>query len=68
MSETCPRVGKWLRGCRFEPRYDLGEPAPYEFGKGNLYAIAEVLEATKPRTYVRDVCTTCGKTIVRQSA
>lgn len=61
----CPRAGKWFRGCRFEPRYDLGNPAPYEFKSGSSSAVVDVLEATKPKTYVRDVCRTCGHTIER---
>jgi len=62
----CPRVGKWFRGCRFEARYDKGPPRNGKLEGSRDFIIAYV-EKSKPITYVRDVCRTCGKTIERQS-
>jgi hypothetical protein len=59
----CPRVG-WMFGCKFEPRYDLSAPDVSRFKKIDG-PVAPVLEATKAKTYVCDVCVRCGKTIER---
>lgn len=63
----CPR--KWIRGCRFEPRYDLGSPRIANLSAGRMTesSFVAVIEASKPKTYVRDVCTTCGRTIEREA-
>jgi hypothetical protein len=61
---TCPREGKFIGGCKFEPRYDLGEPDLSEFTK--LTASPEALNALRTKTYVKDVCVRCGKTIERK--
>ena len=59
----CPRFGKLIGGCKFEPRYDLGVPAGRltEF-TGSSAAFVAALEASRPKTYVRDICVRCGKT------
>ena len=62
MSE-CPRNG-WLAGtCKFEPRYDISEPLL----PANTTKISdpEMAETFKRKTYVRDVCVRCGRTIER---
>lgn len=61
---ACPRRDRWIRGCRFEPRYDEGESTMG--GKGSAGRVLELVEASKPKTYVRDVCVTCGRTIERE--
>ncbi len=65
---ACPRLNSWIRGCRFEPRYDEGEPLD---GRVNVNGrptedVVRIIKSTKPKTYVRDVCTTCGRTIERE--
>lgn len=62
----CPRRDRWIRGCRFEPRYDLGEPRVTKV-QGLPGGTAKIIEASKPRTYVRDVCVTCGRTVERKA-
>jgi len=62
----CPRFGKLFGGCRFEPRYDVGSPALNGDFNGAAGAVVMALEASKPSTYVRDVCVTCGKTVERK--
>lgn len=67
-ARECPRFGKMVRSCKFEPRYDEGVPTaaqPTSY-HGPAGGVARMLEASKPRTYVRDVCVRCGKTIERQ--
>lgn len=61
----CPRRDRWIRGCRFEPRYDIGKTSCDLNLEGNGRMVQKVIEATKPVTYVRDVCVTCGRTIER---
>lgn len=60
MSE-CARAGKWIGGCRFEPRYDVGNPDLSRFRNITGYDLPAVLNASKPKTYVHDVCARCGK-------
>lgn len=60
----CERKGKWFSSCKFEPRYDVGPPVFSRVTK--VYGdISKIIEAMKPRTYVKDVCVHCGKEIVR---
>lgn len=62
-SADCPRFGRLIGGCKFEGRYDTG-PASLSFDyRGQR--LAELVEATKPQTYVRDVCRRCGRTVER---
>jgi hypothetical protein len=67
----CPRLGKWFGGCRFEARYDLTPAKSLQDIFGNCEqatfngSVQGVLEKTRAKTYVRDVCTVCGKTIER---
>lgn len=62
---NCPRTGKLLGGCKFSPRYDLGEPQRVDVEECSAGAYIAILEASKPKTYVRDVCERCGKTVER---
>lgn len=60
----CPRAG-WLFGaCKFSPRYDIGAPADTGYS-GAAAGVICVIEASKPKTYVRDVCERCGKAVER---
>lgn len=61
----CSRFGKLIGGCKFAPRYDLSRPALDGDFKGTAGGIVSALEASKAKTYVRDVCERCGKTIER---
>lgn len=61
----CPRAGKLFRGCKFRPRYDtveavLQNPAAI-FMSGTVHA-----PLPARRTYICDVCETCGKTLFRR--
>jgi hypothetical protein len=63
----CPRVGKWIGGCKFRPRYDEQQATD---------AIMWMMTGTRgqlmPRpakkTYLCDVCERCGKTLFRRKA
>jgi hypothetical protein len=63
MSERCPN--SWFGSHRFEPRYDK-EPSN-AMGVGSIKARdMEMLDAmVTKKTYVRDICVRCGKTIER---
>ena len=65
MIEPCPRRDRWIRGCKFEERYDLGAPAAFHGMEGSAGMVLQVLEASKPLTYVRDICVVCGRTVER---
>lgn len=66
MSEpVCPQRGKWLGGCRFEPRFDLGAAQIGKFNYEGSDAV-DAIEKFRAKTYVRDVCVTCGRTKERQ--
>lgn len=64
----CPRLGKWFRSCRFEARYSDGRGAISKEAIAEAWPsdLANIYRATKPRTYVRDVCVTCGRTVEKQ--
>lgn len=59
----CDRKGKWVRGCKFEPRYDLGpaDITPFKTFKGT--GAGSFLEKLRKKTYRGDVCVTCGKLV-----
>jgi hypothetical protein len=62
----CPRFGKLFGGCKFGPRYDLGAAGGLDGDyRGPAGGVALILEASKPKTYLRDVCERCGKVIER---
>lgn len=66
MSDECARKGKWIGGCRFEPRYDKGPAAPPRFKFESFSGDwGDLIEPFRPVTYVADVCTTCGKVVSR---
>jgi hypothetical protein len=49
---------------KFEARYDLS-PANLSQFAGEFKASEETIEKFRQKTYVRDICTKCGKTIER---
>lgn len=63
----CPRVGKLFGGCKFSPRYDtVSATAP----DGDVAFWSPGQRPPKPtparKTYLCDVCSTCGKTLFRR--
>lgn len=62
---ACPRAGRWFRACHFEPRYDT-----HGLGSGiqrvSTHDTVEEREALQSRTYVCDVCRTCGAVVDRE--
>jgi hypothetical protein len=61
----CPNFGKLIGGCRFEPRYDLGPAEGYPAEMKGIGSLAAAMEPWRRKTYVRDVCTRCGRTVER---
>jgi hypothetical protein len=70
----CPRGERGLLSrCSFEPRYDIGPSSIAErmesmkfSGIGAGRRMKAIIEASSPKTYVRDICVTCGKVVERQ--
>jgi hypothetical protein len=56
---SCPRRDRWIRPCRFEPRYDLG-PVEFPAGFNSIEMKTGALDKFRRKTYVGEVCTTCG--------
>lgn len=70
----CPRFGKLFGGCKFESRYDASAHGPEAdaiaaalerivFGSDQTEALAQLRSDDK--TYIRDICIRCGKTVER---
>lgn len=64
-TDFCPHG--WWGSHKFEPRYDLG-PADMSAFKSFQARNASYMEPLRKKTYVRDICTKCGKTIERETA
>lgn len=64
---ACPRAGRVVGGCQFQPRYDKG-PSQATFDGGVTELRLRVLEAYRQVTYVRDICVRCGRTVERDRA
>jgi hypothetical protein len=61
---TCPLLGRWIGGCRFEPRYQPAVTISDVVGcpKGATSVEGTIsVEMLRPRTYLYDVCIRCGK-------
>lgn len=70
MSDECKRAGRWIGGCKFEPRYDEGpveraSVVTAEISRASDEAVRAIMRGNIQQNYVRDVCTRCGKTIER---
>ncbi len=62
---TCPRRAKWFGACRFEARYDEGAP-DFTRMPGRIDAdAAQITKLCRPKTYIHDICTRCGKVVER---
>lgn len=60
--------GSWFGVHKFTPRYDYGAAQGLErIRVEGLQAIKDIIEAMRPRTYVRDVCERCGETVERDN-
>lgn len=64
-SSDCPRKGKWIGGCRFEGRWEKSEPI---FPANLTKVTGSIIDDFRRKTYVLDICTTCGRTIEREKA
>ncbi len=53
----------WFRACKFRPRYDEGAGSLPDADSYMNYNAVQLIEASKTKIYVRDVCERCGKTI-----
>jgi hypothetical protein len=62
IASDCPLVNRWFGHCQYEPRYDFVLQGNIKMDVGT----PEMVEATKNRIYVRDVCTRCGRWIERK--
>lgn len=65
MMEPCPRHGRWIGGCRFEPRYHVEEPTDElcdVIKKQWSASQADKELLVVKTTYVHDVCVRCGRT------
>jgi hypothetical protein len=55
----------WFFGHNFKARYTVGSPHDFSGMKMKGYGVAEgavkMIEASKPKTYVGDVCVRCGE-------
>ena len=65
--EPCPRFGKWIGGCKFEPRYERSPPtiAP-TWLRGRAILFEEdvaAIAALSGEGYCGDVCIRCGKQV-----
>lgn len=64
--ETTDRIAPCssMRGHKFEPRYDLSTPAIVPKSLENpVEDVIAVMEASRTKTYVLDVCVRCGATV-----
>ena len=62
----CVRFGKWFRGCHFEARYDETSMTTAEYLGDVASRVTKIHGGTpEKRIYVCDICTTCGKKVMR---
>jgi hypothetical protein len=50
-----------MKRCRFEPRYDEHPATGMKMEKAEASSIGEIRKMFYFRTYVQDVCVSCGK-------
>lgn len=71
----CPHKSMWGFSCNFEPRYDVSPPSPEAIAALDLLKLSinasfhdsfeDIIEKMQTRTYVGDICVSCGKFVVR---
>lgn len=59
---SVPKCTSW-RGHKFEGRYSLGSPTLRKADSGRASEVVPIIEASKPKTYERDICIRCGVTV-----
>lgn len=57
---NCPAESWLTKGHRYEARYSYGNPTVTKAWGGAISTVPEIIESSKPRTYVHDICTRCG--------
>jgi hypothetical protein len=63
---NCPKFGKLIGGCKFEPRYDTKTGAPGEFKTDDAELMSVFFNGLgTSKTYVCDVCVRCGEKVNR---
>ena len=66
--QSCCKAATWLTfGHRYQPRFDYGLPTVTKAWGGAVSTVPEIIESSKPRTYVHDICVRCGDVIQRPS-
>jgi hypothetical protein len=63
MGEICSRQGRWIGGCKFEARYDLGPADLSRFESLSGGRVVSFMETLRSKTYRGDVCVRCGKIV-----
>lgn len=65
----CPRLNKWIRGCKFEPRYVLLPPTEetMEVAERHHNYDAGDLKVCPIAVHTHDICVRCGKTVKRNA-
>lgn len=63
MMTDCPRFGKWFGGCKFRPRYSVGQASQSALNlvKDRYVDAESILAAAAGQTYECDVCVRCGR-------
>ena len=57
------------KGHRFEARYNYGEPRIKSMGESsNITAqeLVNIINSTKSKTYIHDICVKCGKIVNKE--
>ena len=57
-----------ILGHKYEPRYSYGSPSKIEVENVRENGLVRLLEASKPRTYIYDICIRCGHTISKEGS
>lgn len=56
-----------MKRCHFEARYSYGPPAQFTAESIGPHALERMMEASKTKTYIHDICTACGKIVAVDS-
>lgn len=69
MADSCEGVFGFLFGHKYRARYNEGKPTISRVpgGLGDFESAAELVEASKAKTYTCDVCERCGKIVFPQT-
>lgn len=61
MMERCKSLAGFILGHKFRARFHEGKPTIDNFRRGSAHGICAIIEASKPLTYVHDICERCGE-------